>query len=134
HDDARLHERDLRLEPGAAGGDLRAIRLGVNAELSPRLPLEVLDHIGHVDDRTIDARLHERPIEQLASWTHERMACEIFCVARLLAHHHDLGAAGSFAEDRLRAALIKVAGLTPARRVANRLEAWTIRNQIRDGR
>src|SRR5262249_49352203 len=37
----RFDERDLDVDPGAAGGDLRRVRLRVDAALAARLPLEV---------------------------------------------------------------------------------------------
>ncbi len=42
HDGARADDRELGVEPGAAGADLAGVRLLVDALLAPRLPLEVL--------------------------------------------------------------------------------------------
>src|SRR3954470_12464227 len=134
HQHARLHERDFRLEPRTAGGNFRTVRLRMNAALAARLPLEMLYDVRDVDDPTIDAGLDERTIEQLSSRADERMACEILRIARLLAHHHHFGAARTFTEYRLCPTLVQVTRLTAARRIANGLQAWTIRNQIRNRR
>ena len=70
----------------------RGVRLLVDAPLAARLPLEVLHDVGDVDGGAIDAGLRERAVEQLAGRADERMAGEIFRVARLLADQHQLGA------------------------------------------
>src|SRR5438132_11991240 len=59
----RLDDLQLRLEPRATGGHLRPVRLLVDAALSPRLPLEVLDGVRHVRRLTVDAGCHERLVE-----------------------------------------------------------------------
>ena len=106
---ARLHERDLGVEPRPAGRDLAGVRLLVDAPLAARLPLEVLDDVGDVDLRAVDPRLRERPIEQRAGRTDERMAAQILGVARLLADEHQRRRRRAFAEDGLRGALVEVA-------------------------
>src|SRR5947208_1225015 len=58
---------------------------------------------------------------------------EIFGVARLLAHQHQLGLTRAFAEDGLRAALPQVACLTRLRGVADVREARPIRDQLSGG-
>src|SRR5215207_8618298 len=55
----RLDRLELGLEPRAARGDLRPVRLCVNAPLAARLPLEVLDDVRDERERTVDAGLFE---------------------------------------------------------------------------
>jgi hypothetical protein len=47
--DLRVHQLDLRVEPGPAGADVAQIGLPVDPALPPSLPVEVLHHIGEVD-------------------------------------------------------------------------------------
>src|SRR4051812_36616436 len=131
---SRFDQEDLRLQPRTARGDFRAVGLGVNSPLAARLPLEVLDDVGDVDEAAIDAGFLQRAIEQLARRSEERMPREIFRVARLLADHHDVRSRRSFTEDRLRSQSVQVAGLTVRRRVANVAETQPLRQQIGDRR
>ena len=108
-DRARLHGLDLGQEPGHAGADLGGVRLRVDAALAARLPLEVLDRVGHVDGAAIDARLLEAAVEQPARRSDEGPALAVLVVARLLAHQHHAGARAALAEDGLGAALVEVA-------------------------
>src|SRR5207249_20977 len=91
HDRARLHQRDLRIEPRATRSDLARARFLVNPPFAARLPLEVLDDVGDPDRGAIDAGLGERPIEQLAGRADKRMPGEILLVARLFADQHQPG-------------------------------------------
>ena len=51
----------------------------------------------------------ERPIEQLAGRTHERVPRQVLLVAGLLADHHELRVRGTVAEHRLRRFAVEVA-------------------------
>src|SRR5712692_2475386 len=108
HDDPRPDGGDLRLQPGAASRDFASIWLLVDTSLAARLPFEVLDGVGHVHLVTIDAGSFERLIQQLARRPDERPALAILIVARLLAHHHQLGRGAALTEHRLRAALVQI--------------------------
>src|SRR5690242_1655354 len=59
-DRLRLHERDLGVEPRPTRRDFARVGLLVNAPLPARLPFEVLDDVGDVDNGAIDARFAER--------------------------------------------------------------------------
>src|SRR5262249_48718637 len=76
-DDPRLDDLAFRVEPGMAGARLTDGRLLVNAPLAALLELEVLDRVGDVDARAIDAGIRERAIEQLPSRADERPALPI---------------------------------------------------------
>src|SRR5690348_2483553 len=84
----RLHDRELRLEPGAAGHLLGPARLRVDAPLPARLPLEVLDRVRDVDLPAVDPREIERLVEQAPRRPDERAALLVLLVARLLADEH----------------------------------------------
>ena len=84
----RPGQRDLGLEPRPAGGNLRAVRLGVDAPFAARLPLEVFHNIGEIHTGAVDPGLVERAIEQLPGRTDERVAGDVFGVAGLLTNHH----------------------------------------------
>src|SRR5438034_9884676 len=114
-DCARLDDLNLRLQPRTAGVDLPGVRLLVDAALAARLPLEVLDDVGDVDPRPVDARFDQRLVEQSAGGTDERAANEILAVARLLADEHHGRSLPPFAEHRLRAGLPEIAGLAAGR-------------------
>ena len=65
----------------------------------------------------IDSRFFERVVQQPPGRADERMARQVFLVARLFADEHDARADRAFAENRLRPALPKVAGAASGRRV-----------------
>ncbi len=81
----------------------------MDSPLSARLPFEVLDDIGDVDEPPLDAGILQRPIEQLPRRADKRMSGQVFFVARLLADEHHLRARGPFAKDRLRRMFPQVA-------------------------
>src|SRR6185369_10145212 len=87
-DDARFDDADLGVEPGTAGGDLRAVRLFVNPALAAWLPLEVLHDVRDVDLRTIDACFVQGLVEKSTRRPHERPSFEVLRVARLFANEH----------------------------------------------
>ena len=93
------------------------------------LPLEVLDDVRDVGELAVDARLLERPVEQLAGGADERPAGEILLVAGLLADEHQLGLGPSLAEDGLRAAAPEVARSATLRRVRELAEGRIRRDQ-----
>src|SRR5581483_5725678 len=126
-DRARFHELNFRIEPRTARRDLRRVRFLVNAALAARLPFEMLDDVGDVDRRAIDAGVDERAIEQLAGRADERVAGEVFLIARLLADQHQLGLACAFAEHGLRTAQIQIAGLAVFGVLTNAVEGQLLR-------
>ena len=71
---AWLDRLDLRLQPWTAGLDLaRAGRL-MQTPLAARSPFEVLDRVGDVDRATLDPGFRQRPVEQPARRSDERLA------------------------------------------------------------
>ncbi len=59
----------------------------------------MLDHIRPQDLPGLQTGLRHRPVQQLPSGTHERLACLVLLVARLLAQHHHFGAGRAFAAE-----------------------------------
>src|SRR5262249_26835998 len=126
-DDARPDEGDLGVEPGAAGRDLRRVRLGVNAPLAARLPPEVLGDGRDVGAPEGGAGSARRPVEQLAGRAHERAAGPVLLIPRLLADQHRLRAGAPLAEDRLRPGPPQRAGAAAEGRRPRALERRVVR-------
>ncbi len=134
HPELRAHERlrgrraeghdqfgpqgvELGGEPGPAGVGLAAGGLLVDAPAA-RLELrelEVLDRVGDVDVRAVDAGPVERPVEQAPGGAGERLAGRVLDVAGLLPHHDEAGPRGAGAEHRLRRVAEQVASLAGRR-------------------
>src|ERR1051325_2176832 len=109
HERLRLHDRELVVYARAVRVDLALVRTLVDPPLAARLPFEVLDDVGDVDGFAIDARFFERAIEQFAGRTDERMALQVFVVARLLADEHQFRALRSFSKYGLPRVLPQIA-------------------------
>ena len=77
--------------------------------------------------------MFERPVEELSRWPHERMAREIFLVARLLADEHDARRSRTFAEHGLRADHPQVTAATPLGGLAQGGDGATSREEIGGG-
>jgi len=95
HHHARLDFSQLGLEPRSTGTYLARIGLAVDPPLAARLPLEVLDHVGDVDLRPIDADFRQRLVEDSSGRPDKRVAGAILVVARLFADEHDPGSLGA---------------------------------------
>jgi hypothetical protein len=108
-EDARVHNRELGLEPRAARSHLGPVRLLVDPPLAASLPLEVLDGVRDVYDRPVDPGRVERFVEEAPSRPDEGPAGQVLLVARLLAHEHGSGAGCSLPEDGLSPHLPQVA-------------------------
>src|SRR5215211_8782694 len=80
----RLHDRQLRIEPWPARGDVRHRRLAMDTSLPARFPTEVLDRVSDVHLVAIEPGVGEASVEQLPGWTDERVAFEVLTVTRLL--------------------------------------------------
>src|SRR3954454_12232920 len=109
---ARLDHGELGLQPRAAGVDVLRARALMDAALAALLEVEVLDRVGDVDERAVDPGLDERLVEDPARRADERMTLAVLAVAGLLADEHRLGLRRPLAEDRLRRALVELAGAT----------------------
>ena len=107
----RLKDRDFRIQPWTAGGNLSGIGLFVNTALASRLPFEVFDRIGHINFRSIDSCFHQSFVEQCSGGTDKWLALEVFLVPGLFPYKNHFGVWSALAKDRLRSALPKVASL-----------------------
>ena len=114
---------------GRAGGDLRPVRLLVDASLALALPLEVLDDVRHVCEGAVDAGFLHRLVEEAARGPDERLAGPVLLVAGLLADEHDVGLRRAFAEDRLRPGFPERAGLAAGRCLAELPQARPRRDE-----
>ena len=81
----------------------------MDAPLSARLPLEVLDRIGEVDGIARDAGISERLVEECACRADERLALTIFLITRLLADEQHLRPLRTSTEDHLRRVFVEIA-------------------------
>ena len=106
-DDRRLHHRPFQVEPDLAALDFVGVGTFVQAPLAAHLMLEMLHCVGDEDLRARDLRLRQGVVEDLAGGPDKRLAGEVFLVAGLLAHQHELSAPASFARDGLGCILIK---------------------------
>ncbi len=66
------------------------------------------DAVGHPDLAAIDSCCFQRPVEQLAGRSDERLAAAFLDVAGLLADHDDPGVLRAGAEDRTRSVVSKI--------------------------
>src|SRR5215469_15278962 len=137
NDYLRLYQVDLDLQPLMASRDLDRIRLLVNSTFAARLPLEMLDRVGHIGDTTIDAGLFQCFIQQSAGGANKGTSLQVLLVAGLLADEHNASARLAFAEDRLSAALPEIAGAAAVCGVASGIqggvksEPFGIRSRLR---
>src|SRR5207244_6109867 len=121
------HEGYLGVEPRMARPDLLRVRLLVDAALSLRRVLEMLDRIRDVDELAIDPRFFKRAVEQPPRRPDERPALKILLVTGLLADEHQFGFRFALAEDRLRRVLPQAASPAVFHRLCERLEGLALR-------
>ena len=100
-DEVGFDRSQLSLEPLIAGRDFHLVRLLVNAPLAARFELEMLHCIRDVSELTVDSGFLERAIEHTTRRSDERLAREVFLIARLFADEKDLGALRAGTEHRL---------------------------------
>ena len=106
-DHRRADFRQFGHQPRPAGFHFARARLLVNPALSSsvrrrRGPAEMLDGVGEIDGRTIEAGIDERAIEQRTSRPDKRMPITILGIPRLLANQDDPGIGRPLAKYGLR--------------------------------
>src|SRR5260370_31728394 len=82
-DDLRLYERELGVQPWAARDNFCFRRFLVNAPLAALFEFEVLDGIGDVNIRTVDACLFARSGQQSAAGSAKTLPPPIFLISGL---------------------------------------------------
>src|SRR5580698_9736562 len=83
------YDLDLVEQPPPAYLDLAGVGAFVQSPLAPRLKLEMLDRVGHVNAGAVDARFHERPVQQKPRRPDKRATFPVFAIPGLLADQHD---------------------------------------------
>ena len=111
----RLDQREFRLPPGPARGDLAAVRFLVKPALAAWLPLEVLYRVGHVALRPIHSRLSQRSIEQSSGGPDERPAFAVLFISGLFTNEDNACLARPFPEYRLCGVSVKRTRFTISR-------------------
>ena len=96
----------------------------MNTTFAARLPFEVLDDVGEVSLRAIDASFFERIVEQTSCRANKWFALEIFFVTGLFADEKNFSATRAFAKDSLRATLPEVAGFAVSSSVTKRFKRF----------
>jgi hypothetical protein len=129
NEDLRVDDVELGLQPGRARLDLLGPGLLVDPPLPLRLPLEVLDDVGHVGVAALDPRLLQRLVEDPAGWPDEGVALDVLPVTRLLPDQHQPGTLQPLAEDGLGARLPKWTGPAAGGGLAERLQRRFRRDQ-----
>jgi hypothetical protein len=121
-----MHDRDFSVKPRTARADFAGFRLCVNPPLPSRLPLEMFYDIGHVRTVAFDARLRECLVQNPACGPDKGVSREIFIVAGLLAHEHDIGLGFPFSKHRLRRIPPQMARAAAARSALQRAKGSSI--------
>jgi hypothetical protein len=107
-DDGRWFDQvALVFEPDLAAFDLVTVRPLMQAPFAAHLMFEMLDCIGDEGVLAGDAGIFERGVENAAGRPDERLAGEIFLVARLLADQHEIGFGRTFPRHGLSGVAIK---------------------------
>src|SRR5206468_2423378 len=111
----RLHNFQLRIEPGTARFDFRMTRLLMNAPLAAlrSFPFEVLHHIRDVYLGAVDSHLDENFVQKPPRGSDKRMPLPVFVIAGLLPHKHDQSLGRSFSKNRLSRVLPQITASTP---------------------
>src|SRR5437764_1157708 len=116
--------RLMRSVPGGRGACRgEAIVVGFDdVVLLCALTFVLLEHVGEVRLRAIDASFFERIVEQTSCRANKWFALEIFFVTGLFADEKNFSATRAFAKDSLRASLPEVAGFAVGSSVTKRFK------------
>ena len=122
------HRLDLGDQPGPARDHLGAAGFLVDASFAALAgELEVLDRVGLIDQRRVDAGVLEGAGEQATGRADERLAGAVLLVAGLLAHQHDRRSGVPIAEHRLGGVFEKRTAVACFGRIAQRVEVPLLR-------
>jgi hypothetical protein len=88
----------------------------MNAPFPARLPFEMFDRVCDINLPTVDPRIFQRSVHDLAGRPHERLAGDVFVIARLLAYQHDRRMFRPFTKNSLGRPFVK-----RTRRVAEKI-------------
>ncbi len=120
-DKPRFHQGKLPVQPPAAVIDLARARRLVNAPLSTRDELEMLDRIREIALAFRETRLTQSRAQEPARRSDKRTTLEILLIPGLLADEDRTRTGRTFAEDCLRRAIAKRTETTSFRLAQERL-------------
>lgn len=109
NDEPGMDEVQLGRQPPGAALDLARIRFGVQPALAALLKLEMLDRIGNIATRSVDACLVKALVQQQSSGADKRPAGDIFTISRLFTNEDNRRALCAFPEHQLRCRFVEVA-------------------------
>jgi hypothetical protein len=84
HEQPGPYELEFRVQPESARLDLGTVRALVDPALAALGPPEVLDGVGQVDVRTVDAGFVQGPVEDVPGRTDERASLLVLLITGLL--------------------------------------------------
>ena len=110
----RLHNFQLRIQPGAARFNFRMARFLVNAPLAAlrSFPLEMLHNIRDVYLGAVDPHLDQNFVQKPPRGPDKRMSLPVFVIAGLLPHKHDQSLGRPLSKDGLSRVLPQIAAST----------------------
>jgi hypothetical protein len=106
HEQPGPDEPEFRVQPESARLDLGAVRALVDPAPATLGPLEVLDGVGQVDVRAVDAGLPQRPVQDPPGRADERTSLLVLLIAGLLTDEHHRRVRPALPEHGRRRALV----------------------------
>ena len=104
-----LINKSLGVQPGVTRCDLGSSGFLVDAALASFFELEMLDDVGKVDVRPVNAGVGKGTVQQFSSGADEGMTLDVFFVAGFLADKDQVGMGWAFAKDGLRCIAVQIA-------------------------
>src|ERR1700674_4693596 len=132
YENPRLHQANLRIEPGTARLDFGGARFFVNSPLAPFIgrPLEVLHNICDIYFGAVDPCQSQSLIQYFSRRPDERSAAKIFFVSGLFADEHNCGCRRSLTKNGLCSRFPEIASSAPSRCSAQGDERQLSREEI----
>lgn len=105
-------ELKFSAQPPRATLDFTGVRFVMKAPFAASFELEVLDRIGHVTERTVDAGFLQTLVDQPARGSDERLAGDVLLISWLFANWYNSRLGRAFAEHGLGGMFIEIAAFT----------------------
>jgi formamidopyrimidine-DNA glycosylase len=119
----RLNSINFREKPRLAGTDLGGSRRLMNATFPSRNPLKMFDHFGDIHLVAIYASFLQSAVKKKPRRAHERVARNVFSVARLFAYKHHLRTRRTLAENGLSRVSPQIASFAIGRNLTELINA-----------